>query len=326
MHHKVVAPAAIVLWSYQLDLLGGGDVLRRLLVDLSIIVILHNMRREAVRTLQSLSRQLQQGLGDINYQVIAIDNGSSLPLEPVHIEPFRDHVSHIYLETDSVSPVGAVNLGAQIAKGEYVAVIVDGARMASPGLISTSLMATRLAPNPFVFALSWHLGPKIQNISMLEGYDQATEDALLYDIGWPDDGYRLFEISTIASSSEPGFLNGVPPECSWFCMKRSTFLEMGGFDPGFASPGGGLVNHDFRNRVLEIAGIVPVGVLGEGVFHQFHGGIATNVPLVEHPWESFDLEYRRLRGNHFSPVPGPTSLYFGSMCDRARRFLPRQQD
>lgn len=309
------------LWRQQIDLLGGAEVLRRLPVDLSIIVILHNMRREAVRTLRSLSQELQQGLGGIEYQVIAIDNGSSLPLQPADIEPFRDHVTHIFLETDSVSPVGAVNLGAQIAKGDHVAVIADGARMASPGLISNSLLGTRLAANPFVFALSWHLGPKIQNISMLEGYNQAVEDALIEGIAWPEDGYRLFDISTIASSSEGGFLAGVPPECSWFCMKRSTFLEMGGFESGFASPGGGLVNHDFRNRVLDISGITPVGVLGEGVFHQFHGGVATNVPLVEHPWESFDVEYRRLRGASFAPIAGPTPLYDGRMCDRARRFL-----
>jgi glycosyltransferase involved in cell wall biosynthesis len=294
---------------------------RGLPVDLSIIVILHNMRREAVRTLRSLSRELQHGLGGINYQIIAIDNGSSLPLEPADIEPFRDNVTHIFLQTDSVSPVGAVNLGAQIAKGEHVAVIVDGARMASPGLISASLLGTRLATNPFVFALSWHLGPKIQNISMLEGYDQAVEDAFLESIAWPDDGYRLFEISTIAPSSEGGFLAGVPPECSWFCMKRSTFLEMGGFEPGFASPGGGLVNHDFRNRVLDIPGIMPVGVLGEGVFHQFHGGVATNVPLVEHPWERFDVEYKRLRGASFAPIQGPEPLYVGRMCEQARRVL-----
>jgi hypothetical protein len=296
-------------------------VFGRLPVDLSIIVILHNMRREAVRTLRSLSRELQQGLDGIRYHVIAIDNGSSLPLQPADIEPFRDNVTHIYLETDSVSPVGAVNLGAQIAKGEYVAVIVDGARMASPGLISASLLGTRLAANPFVFGLSWHLGPKMQNISMLEGYDQAVEDALLESIAWPDNGYRLFDISTIAPSSEPGFLTGVPPECSWFCMQRSTFLEMGGFEPGFASPGGGLVNHDFRNRVLDIPGIVPVGVIGEGVFHQFHGGVATNVPLVEHPWERFDEEYRRLRGTSFAPITGPAPLYVGRMCDQARRFM-----
>jgi hypothetical protein len=263
----------------------------------------------------------QTGLDGIEYEVIAIDNGSSLPLAGAQLSAFRQWGTYIYLETESVSPVGAVNLGSQIATGEYIAVIVDGARMATPGLIRTSLLGMQLAANPFVFGLSWHLGPDVQNVSMLEGYDQAVEDMLLAGIDWPADGYRLFEIATIAPSSEGGFLNGVPPECSWFCMQRSTFLDIGGFEPGFASPGGGLVNHDFRNRVLEIPGIVPVGVLGEGVFHQFHGGVATNVPLVEHPWERFDAEYHRLRGARFSPVASPEPLYVGGMGRSARRFL-----
>jgi hypothetical protein len=290
-------------------------------VDLSVVVIFHNMRREAKRTLLSLSRAVQRGLGGIEYEIIAIDNGSHLPIEPAKFEAFGAAVRHINLETDSVSPVAAVNLGAGMAKGEHIAVIVDGARMASPGLISASLLGTRLAARPFVFALAFHLGPKIQNLSMLEGYDQAAEDRLLDSIAWPTDGYRLFEISTLASSSEAGFLGGVPPECSWFCMKRSTFLDMGGFDADFVSPGGGLVNHEFRNRVLTVPGITPVGVLGEGVFHQFHGGVATNVPMDEHPWESFDDEYRRLRGTGFAPLPAPTPLYVGPMCARARHFL-----
>jgi hypothetical protein len=290
-------------------------------VKLSVIVVFHDMQREAVRTLHSLSRMGQTGIADLEYEVIAIDNGSSRPLQPAHFAAFQEDMAHINLQTDAVSPVDAVNLGARIAKGEYIAVIVDGARMASPGLISTSLLGTQLAAEPFVFALAWHLGPKIQNVSMLEGYDQAAEDALLESIAWPSDGYRLFDISTIASSSEKGFLTGVPPETSWFCMKRSTFLKMGGFYEGFTSPGGGLVNHDFRNRVLEIPGIVPVGVLGEGVFHQFHGGVATNVPLKDHPWENFDQEYRRLRGAAFTPVAGPEPLYVGSMNAAARRFI-----
>jgi hypothetical protein len=70
-----------------------------------------------------------------------------------------------------------------------------------------------------------------------------------------------------------------------------------------------------------VEGITPVGVLGEGVFHQFHGGVATNVPLVEHPWESFDAEYRRLRGESFTPAPSPEPLYVGSMRPAPRRFL-----
>jgi len=290
-------------------------------LKLSIVVIFHDMRREAVRTLFSLSRAGQTGIESLEYEIIAIDNGSRIPLAPEYVESLPANVRYCRYETASVSPVAAVNWGAQVASGEYVAVIVDGARMASPGLLHATMLGTQLVPEPFVFALAWHLGPKIQNVSMLEGYCQAVEDDLLNTIAWPEDGYRLFDISTIAPSSETGFLTGVPPECSWLCMKRSTFLVMGGFEPGFVSPGGGLVNHDFRNRVLAVEGITPVGVLGEGVFHQFHGGVATNVPLVEHPWESFDAEYRRLRGESFAPAPSPEPLYIGSMRPAARRFL-----
>lgn len=86
------------------------------------------------------------------------------------------------------------------------------------------------------------------------------------------------------------------------------------------------MNHDFRNRVLGIPGIVPVGVLGEGVFHQFHGGVATNVPLTDHPWENFDQEYKRLRGKAFAPIAGPDPLYIGSMSAAARRFVFASQE
>jgi hypothetical protein len=49
---------------------------------LSVIVIFYNMRREAARTLLSLSTQYQQNLTADDYEVIAIDNGSTEPLDP----------------------------------------------------------------------------------------------------------------------------------------------------------------------------------------------------------------------------------------------------
>src|SRR5690606_8213213 len=41
-------------------------------VDLSVIVILHNMRREAARSLTSLMRSYQRGVDDISYEVIVV--------------------------------------------------------------------------------------------------------------------------------------------------------------------------------------------------------------------------------------------------------------
>lgn len=290
-------------------------------MKLSIVIIFHNMRREAARSLFSLSPAYQQGAPEDAYEVIAIDNGSQSPLDPETATRLGPNFRYHFHDTTSVSPVEAMNLGAKMARGENLAFIVDGARMASPGLVSASLQALQLAPASFISSLSWHLGPDVQNNSMLAGYDQSVEDALLDQIGWPEEGYRLFEISTLAQSSRPGFLGGMPPECSWLVLPRAVFKQIGGYDPGFQTGGGGLVNQDFRNRVLAVPGICPVILLGEGVFHQFHGGVATNIPMKDHPIHRFKQEYKELRGADYAPTPCSDVLYFGHLPGEARRFL-----
>ena len=43
-------------------------------------------------------------------------------------------------------------------------------------------------------------------------------------------------------------------------------------------------------------------LLGEATFHQFHGGIATNVPIDRHPWMSMSNEFVQIFGKAFEPV------------------------
>jgi glycosyltransferase involved in cell wall biosynthesis len=288
---------------------------------LSVVVIFHNMRREAQRTLLSLSTAYQQGVREADYEVIAIDNGSGQPLDRDMVESFGPHFRYHFHATDAVSPVAALNLGADMAGGRYVALIVDGARMTSPGLVQSTLAALRISQNPFLCSLSWHLGPDVQNRSMLQGYNQQVEDRMLEDVAWPADGYRLFEISTLAQSSLPGFLGGFPPECSWLSLERAAFERMGGYDPGFVSPGGGLVNQDIVTRAAAAGGFDFVVLLGEGVFHQIHGGVATNVKLSDHPIEGFQQEYTRLRGLRYTRPNIENVVYVGAMPAAARRFL-----
>ena len=290
---------------------------------LSIVVIFHDMQREARRTLHSLSPDYQRGVDPAAYEVIAIDNGSAAPLDAEAVRSHGPQFRYHFHATDAVSPVEAVNLGVEMARGEFVAVIVDGARMATPGLVAASLKGLLLGRDPAVCALSWHLGPDVQNKTMLDGYDQQAEDELLDSIGWPEDGYRLFDISTLAQSSGMGFLGGMPNELSWICLRRDTFDALGGFDERFRTPGGGLVNHEFRNRLMTRPGITPVLLLGEGVFHQFHGGVATNVPMDRHPMHDFRAEYGEIVGEPFKPEPTPPVIYFGKMPTAARRFIHR---
>jgi glycosyltransferase involved in cell wall biosynthesis len=279
------------------------------------------MRREAARTLHTLSTSYQTDVCETDYEVIAIDNGSSEPLDPVWVGEFGPNFTYHFFPTDSVSPVKAVNFGFNKARGQYIALIVDGARMVTPGLVRSSLRALQSHNRPFVCAFAWHLGPEVQNSTILDGYDQAEEDQLLDSINWRVGSYRLFEISTLAQSSGVGFLGGMPSECSWLATSRNNIDQLGGFDERFETPGGGLVNHDFLARALSLDEIFPIVILGEGSFHQIHGGVATNVPLSEHPAASFQAEYQNIHGHSYQQVFPSATHYMGEMPDSARRFI-----
>ena len=291
---------------------------------LSVIVVFFNMRREAPRTLHSLGRAYQRRTDDIDYEVIAVDNGSSEPLTKEFVNGLDAEFRYFYLDTDSVSPAGAIQLGASQARGRFIAVCVDGARMCSPGIIHYTALATRLSQSPIVATLAWHLGEKLQNESMLEGYTQTVEDELLASVEWRDDGYRLFEISCFAGSSANGWF--LPfDESNFLTVSRPMFDTLGGFDVGFQSPGGGLANHDYFKRACELPGSELIVLLGEGTFHMFHGGTATNVPMNEHPWERFAAEYQQLRRGPYQ-APRKPALYLGSFPSETFPFLEHSMD
>lgn len=287
---------------------------------LSIVVIFFNMRREAARTLYTLSADYQQDVRLEDYEIIAIDNGSTDPLEPESVREIGANFVYHFLDTESASPVGAVNLGARMAKGEFLAIIVDGARMVTPRLISQTLHAFSLSREALICCLAWHLGPDVQRKAISRGYCREEEDRLLEAIDWRNNGYGLFEIASLAPSSEIGFFGGMPSECSWIAIQKTTFEEIGEYDERFQSPGGGLVNQDFLKRVLARPGIKPIVLLGEGSFHQIHGGVATNSKAGEHPLVQFKREYRAIRGREYIPISQVQPAYFGKVRENAKRF------
>ena len=95
------------------------------------------------------------------------------------------------------SPAHAINRGLAATHGKVVGVMIDGARIVTPGLLNFARQGVDLYRRAVVATLAWHLGPDIQERSVSNGYDKQREDALLQSIAWPSDGYRLFDISTI---------------------------------------------------------------------------------------------------------------------------------
>lgn len=286
---------------------------------LSIIVVLYNMRREAMRTLHSLSMKYQKIAQRGLYEVIVIENASNQPLTKNEVDQFGDYFHYHYFETSSKSPVDAINHAATIARGDHLMINIDGARILSPGVVSHSIRAMQIFDQPFVVTLGWHLGSTIQNQAILQGYCQAEEDRLLEKNNWQEDGYRLFDIACLAGSSKNGWFRSIA-ESNCFALSRALFDEMEGLDKHFQSPGGGLVNLDFYKRACENEDVELVMLLGEGTFHQFHGGVATNAKPDEHPWESFHKEYMTIRGEQYK-APEKKPFYFGKLPRQAEKFM-----
>lgn len=294
--------------------------LRRLRPAISFVVVAYDMKREIARTLSSLDSSYQDNVSPGDYEVIVVDNGSPEPLDFSYLRSYFSGSLRLYrLPKVSVSPVAAVNHGVAMARASRVAVMVDGARMLSPGVVRGFLNAFRIFSSPFVYTLGWHLGDQPQNISMTQGYNQAVEDKLLDSFDWVGNGYLLFRHSCLALSCRKGWFSTIS-ESNCFAIRRRDFQSLGGFDSRFQLPGGGLVNLDFFRRAVTSSMLQPALLLGEGSFHQFHGGVATNVIRENHPFERFQEEYRSIRGSlyesaEFSP------FYLGSLSEYTRRFL-----
>jgi len=286
--------------------------------ELSVVVIGYRMERELPRTVLSLSPAMQRGIKADQYEIILIDNGSptSMPLGdfPTH----GAQVSCHRLDNASVSPAAAANFGLKQARGRLIGVMVDGARLASPGLLATALLAERLDERPVISSLGFHLGFAPQMESVKQGYDQAAEDALLDAAGWTEDGYRLFDIAALAGSSEGGLFLPIGESNAIF-LPRRLWRELNGFDERFQSPGGGYVNLDAYRRACELPDTRVIVMLGEGTFHQVHGGAATNSRTPNKHLE-YHEEYVRLRGRDFV-FPRRETTYLGEAPTPALRVI-----
>jgi hypothetical protein len=96
-------------------------------------------------------------------------------------------------------------------------------------------------------------------------------------------------------------------------MRKDLWGELGGLDEQFTLPGGGLVNHDLYRRACAVSRARLVVLLGEGTFHQIHGGAATSRQL---DFEDLQADYVARRGERYR-APRKDTVYFGRVPDAA---------
>ncbi len=286
--------------------------------ELSIVVVFYQMAREGPRTLISLTPPYQRGLGDLDYEIIGIEHGSARPLVVPDVPALRHRLRMIRYATAPVSPVEAINAAVRsYCRGRYVMICIDGARIASAELVARSIAACRALVNPpLVVSLAWHLGSEVQAHSVPRGYDRAVEDGLLARIGWPADADRLFEIAVFAGSSERGYFSPIA-ESNAFLLEREAFLAIGGYRESFAGPGGGLANLEVFERLVAAHEGRVVTLIGDGTFHQHHGGAAT--ANADYFGQALP-EYQAILGRDYR-IPAYTSLYSARFPAAAHGFL-----
>jgi len=278
-----------------------------------MVVVAYNIPRELPRTLRSLSVGYQQQVGAGDYEVIVVDNGSTPPIDAAVFDGLSGNFRLLRVDDPTPSPVPAVNRGLRAASGETIGVMLDGARLASPGLVRFAIAGSRVQPRSGILTLGWYLGYDFQRFALETGWTQADEDQLLDSIGWPSDGYRLFEVSTMDESSVGGWFLPVVESNALF-LPRQAWEELGGYDEQFTSPGAGLANYDAlrRARELDLGWVV---LLGEATFHQLHGGVATNVSpeQIDRSMLEWTREYERIRGQPLEVKTLQDPVFLGTL-------------
>ena len=269
---------------------------------LSVIVVCYQMEEQIGNTLKSLLPPYQQKIKKQEYDIHVVDNGSPKPL-PEEIWKVASNVRYVYIPPGEASPNPgvALNRGVRMSRGEAVCLMIDGARMVTPGTLNWGLRLLSLAPRGVVEVRGWHLGPKFQPESIMEGYNHEVEKQMLLESQWWENGYRLFNISAASGQARVGFL-GKAAESNCLFMPRGLFEEIGGYNEGYKEPGGGLVNLDFYSQALAAADH-GFTLLGEGTFHQVHGGAATGLtePELNEALVRWADESKSLRGNAEAP-------------------------
>jgi len=298
--------------------------MRRQKPHLSVVVVVHNMAREAPRTLYSLSAAYQRNIAAEDYKVIVVDNGSTPPFDAKVIDGLAGNFRLLRLDPAPPSPVRAINRGLAEARGEIVGVMIDGARIATPGLLHFARSGVELYPRAAAVTLGWYLGRDLQRWSMEAGYNQQREDEMLASIGWPGDGYRLFEIGAFDEGSVDGWFSQIDETNALF-MSRESWDLLGGVDERFDARGGGYVNSDTLTRALELPDSELVVLLGEATFHQVHGGIAKNQSYrsLAGSLDKWAAQYHAIRKR---PLRAPSPInrtYIGSLPDAVLPHLAR---
>lgn len=290
---------------------------------LSIIVIAHAMRRQAMNTLYSLCPDYQQDVYPASYEVLVMENESDNNLDADDVSALGDNFRYFLRSEEGVSPAPAINEALGLCRGRYVGLLIDGARMLTPRVLKYALQALHI-PGAVVAVPGYYL-TGVGKLGDDERESLDYERAYLERSDWRRQGYNLFSEACFSNGNRNGFLDPLM-ECNALFVERSSLLELGGADERFNLRGGGALNLHLYRQVATLPESRLFILAGEGNFHQFHGGTSTRSgsdrdALVQ----TFKSQLDSFWPGGFKSVSREPTL-FGAVTEPAMRFLQQSLD
>lgn len=242
--------------------------------QLSIVLIVYRMRRQAMNTLYTLSPVYQREVAESDYEVVVVENASDENLDPEAVQALGGNFHYVLHHEQGVSPARAINMGLSECRAPHVGLMIDGARMVTPRVVRYVLDAFAITAQALVAVPGYHIGETEHHLNESAGYNEAAERELLDSINWRQDGYQLFDIACWSGANPHGFFH---PFLESNCMfaSRGNFARIGDADERFDLPGGGALNLHMYRALGLLPGTRLFVIPGEGSFHQFHGGVTT---------------------------------------------------
>lgn len=293
--------------------------------QLSIIVVAHDMPRQAMNTLYSLSPAYQRDVNPADYEVLVVENASGNELDAGEVARLGDNFDYRLRQEPGVSPVPAINEALARCRGEYLGLLIDGARMLTPRVLHYALQALQL-PGALVAVPGYYLTEAGKTETGASAGDAARileqERDLLQRLNWHRNGYALFQQACFSNGNRNGFLEPLM-ECNALFCPRAALTEQGGLDTGFDLPGGGAINLHLYRQLATAAGSAIYLLPGEGNFHQFHSGTSTS-PGAERDAlvQTFKAQLDERWPGGFQAVRREPRL-FGAVSPEAMPFLER---
>lgn len=283
---------------------------------LSIIVIVYDMPRQAMNTLYSLSAAYQRDIDPEDYEVVVVENSSSRMLDPDAVEACEGQFRYLRRNEPGVSPAAAINSSFAEARGSCIGLMIDGARLVTPGLLHHVLAANRITKDAVVVAPGYHLGQHEHQLHATHGHTEVTEEALLKSIEWKRNGYGLFSIACLSGANPRGIFHPFM-ECNCMFLPEWVFRDIGQADERFDLPGGGALNLAIYRRAALHPATKLFVLPGEGSFHQFHGGVTTSeVPDRKVLLGRINQQLDELLGCHFT-APTVQPILLGTVAPEA---------